>query len=517
MQWSQLAKEFVSDSGERALPDYPYFFDARVLWLSDFLREIAPHKVLVICRFKEKVVALHEALRRTSRAPVALFHEGLSLLSRDRNAAWFAQDGDSAQALLSSEIGSEGRNFQFAHHLVLFDLPLGGELLEQRIGRLYRIGQEHEVEIHVPYLPGSAQEMLFRFHHEGLDAFETSLPGAAAFDELGSRLSSLAAAHIVSGDPKEVPALPEELDAFLAETRRIKERVLEELAAGRDRLLELGSYRPAAAQSLIAEIRKWDEDVALDSFVADALGHLGVDLERISRRTFVFRQGPKLVVSTLPGLRADEVGMTSDRARATLEGELDFLTWDHPMVVGVLDLLLGDPSESASVALLPGLERGILLEAMFVLDTVAPPGLDVSRFLPPTPIRTVVDNRFSDATARFPASILEGRLRDGRKELRFRDLGFLEDLVPRMLEKVRSLAEKEAPGRIGVSLEEMRASLAVEVGRLRSLAEVNDHLDPKEVTGAETRMKRIEKAISAAELRLDSLRLIWLGLEPSRG
>jgi ATP-dependent helicase HepA len=515
-QWRQLAKEFVSDAGREALDEYPYHFDARVRWLSDFLREVAPQKALVICRYKEKVVALQEALRRTSTASVALFHEGLSLLSRDRNAAWFAEDRDSAQALLSSEIGSEGRNFQFAHHLVLFDLPLGGELLEQRIGRLYRIGQEHEVSIHVPYLPGSAQEMLFRFHHQGLGAFESSLPGAPAFDELGSRLLRLATAHVEGRDADYPPALPPDFDAFLAETRRVKERVLGELAEGRDRLLELGSYRPRAVESLVAEIRRWDEDRAIDSFVVDALDYLGMDLERISPRTFVFRQGTKLRVSTLPGLRADEVAMTSDRGRATREGELDFLTWDHPMVVGVLDVLLGDPSSSASVALLPGAEGAILLEAMFVLEAVAPPGLDVTRFLPPTPLLVVVDHRLADVTGRYPPSLLESRLQDGRKELRFRDLGFLETLVPRMLGKARSLAEQEAPRRIGASLDEARASLDVEVGRLRSLAEINDHLDPKEIKAAEARKHRTEKAIAAAELRLDSLRLIWLGLESSR-
>ncbi len=515
-QRSQLAKEFVSDAGQQPLADYPYFFDARALWLSDFLREVAPEKVLVICRFKDKVTALGEALRRVSPASVALFHEGLSLLSRDRNAAWFAEDRDSAQVLLSSEIGSEGRNFQFAHHLVLFDLPLGGELLEQRIGRLYRIGQEHEVSIHVPYLPGSAQEMLFRFHHEGLGAFETSLPGAAAFDELGSKLLRLAAAHGEDRDVDEAPAPPPDLDAFLAETRRVKERVLRELASGRDRLLELGSYRPRASESLMAEIQKWDSDETLDSFVVDALDYLGVDLERISPRTFVFRQGKKLRVSTLPGLRSDEVAMTSDRVRATREGELDFLTWDHPMVVGILDLLLGDPSSSASVALLPGNGRGILLEATFVLEAVAPPGLDVTRFLPPTPLRAVIDQRLADVTEAFPPSLLEGRLRDGRKELRFRDLGFLEALVPRMLGKARSLAKKEGKRRTGASLRETRERLEVEVGRLRSLAEVNDHVDRKEVAEAEALRKRTEKAVSAAELRLDSLRLIWLGLEPSR-
>jgi hypothetical protein len=83
-----------------------------------------------------------------------------------------------------------------------------------------------------------------------------------------------------------------------------------------------------------------------------------------------------------------------------------------------------------------------------------------------------------------------------------------------MLGKARSLAEKEAPRKIRASLEEMRESLAVEVGRLRSLAEVNDRVDPEEVKGAEARMKQIERAIGKAVLRLDSLRLIWLGLEP---
>ncbi|HJS74200.1 MAG TPA: RNA polymerase-associated protein RapA [Vicinamibacteria bacterium] len=507
--WEQLAKEFVSDTGEDALSDYPYFFDPRASWLAGFLRDIAPEKVLVICRFKEKASALAEALRRASRASVALFHEGLSLLSRDRNAAWFAKDVDSAQALLSSEIGSEGRNFQFAHHLVLFDLPLGGELLEQRIGRLYRIGQERPVSIHVPYLPGSPQEMLFRFHHEGLGAFETSLPGAPAFDTLGTELRTRALAAVEAGRPVS----PERFDVFLDEVRAARDGVLRELAAGRDRLLELGSFRPRRAESLIAEIRAWDVDETLESFVVDALDHLGVDLERVSPRTFVFRQGAKLSVASLPGLRSDEVGMTCDRERATREGELDFLTWDHPMVVGVMDLLLGGPSESAAVALLPGPLRGILLEAIFVLEATAPPGLDVSRFLPPTPLRVVVDHRLSDASSAFSSAALEGGLRDGRKELRYRDLGFLENLLPRMLDKARSFAEKQKPRRVEESLEELRAKLGAEVSRLRSLAEVNDHVDREEVAAAETRMARTGEAISKAAVRLDSLRLIWLGLD----
>ena len=99
----------------------------------------------------------------------ALFHEGLTLLQRDRNAAFFAEE-EGARILICSEIGSEGRNFQFAHHLVLFDLPTDPELLEQRIGRLDRIGQT-ATDPHPCALPaaGRRPRCWRAWYHEGLE------------------------------------------------------------------------------------------------------------------------------------------------------------------------------------------------------------------------------------------------------------------------------------------------------------------------------------------------------------
>lgn len=71
----------------------------------------------------------------------------MSILERDKAAAYFAQEEAGAQVLICSEIGSEGRNFQFANQLVMFDLPMNPDLLEQRIGRLDRIGQKRDIEI----------------------------------------------------------------------------------------------------------------------------------------------------------------------------------------------------------------------------------------------------------------------------------------------------------------------------------------------------------------------------------
>jgi ATP-dependent helicase HepA len=147
----------------------------------------------------------------------------MSLLERDKSAAYFADPDGGAQVMLCSEIGSEGRNFQFARHLVLFDLPLNPDLLEQRIGRLDRIGQKNVVQIHVPYLEETPQRTLIRWYHEGLDAFEHTCPtGRVVFDQVQDQLFTLLADNQSSDDAmtpllQQTRALHGELKAKLDE------------------------------------------------------------------------------------------------------------------------------------------------------------------------------------------------------------------------------------------------------------------------------------------------------------
>ncbi|MFP1558118.1 helicase-related protein [Escherichia coli] len=118
-------------------------FDPRVEWLMGYLTSHRSQKVLVICAPElATALQLEQVLREREGIRAAVFHEGMSIIERDRAAAWFARR-TRAQVLLCSEIGSEGRNFQFASHMVMFDLPFNPDLLEQRIGRLDGIGQAH--------------------------------------------------------------------------------------------------------------------------------------------------------------------------------------------------------------------------------------------------------------------------------------------------------------------------------------------------------------------------------------
>ena len=194
-EWlAHAQQEFAGDTGAgESIDKFNLNYDPRIAWLGRLLHELGDEKVLLICRSREKALAIEKAVGRQVPVKTAVFHEDLTLVQRDRNAAWFAEP-DGARLLICSEIGSEGRNFQFVHHLVLFDLPLNPELLEQRIGRLDRIGQTQTIHVHAPYLEGSPQEVLTRWYQQGLNAFESNLQGAnQLLRQFGEKVLALAA------------------------------------------------------------------------------------------------------------------------------------------------------------------------------------------------------------------------------------------------------------------------------------------------------------------------------------
>jgi ATP-dependent helicase HepA len=279
----ELADEFAADTrDQQGAVDYSRLLtDPRLAWLAALLRRVAPEKVLLICRSQKKVLAIHQALRRLVNVKAAIFHEALPLVQRDRNAAWFAEE-DGAQVLLASEIGSEGRNFQFAHHLVLYDLPPDPDLLEQRIGRLDRIGQSAEIHIHVPFVESSPHEVLARWFHEGLNGFEQNLRGGRQlFERFGERV------HDLAQDFHEThEQVRPELASLIDETRAAAATAAHRLEQGRDRLLELNSYRPAVAGQTVQAIAALDQDRALEEFLLTVFDHFHIPVEELAPRTY---------------------------------------------------------------------------------------------------------------------------------------------------------------------------------------------------------------------------------------
>ena len=492
-----LTKEWDTDEGGAWRPDLTE--DARVRWLADLLIALGEAKVLVICRTRLKAEALEAALRQRLTLKMALFHEGLSLVQRDRGAAWFAEERG-ARLLICSEIGSEGRNFQSAHHLVLFDLPLDPALLEQRIGRLDRIGQRADIQIHVPFVIGSPQEVLARWYHEGLNAFETQVQGAGELrTAFGERLQALARSPRVA-----------DLETLIADTRAAHHRIRERLAQGHDRLLELNACPAERVAALVREIQVQDGDPALEDFLLAALEQASIQVEEIAPRTYNLGSAGVLE-DAFPGLPPGGLTVTCDRARALAREDLQFLTWDHPLATGALDLVLGSEKGNSCFARWPDTVSALYLEAVYVIEVVAPPHLHADRFLPPTPIRVLVDHQRQDLSLELPRAAYAGALQETAATALLEQPGFRETLLPRMIATAQSLARQKLPERIARARKAMAARLGPEQARLEALQKINPAVRPEEINLLARQREELDQHLAKARLRLDGLRLIQRG------
>jgi len=467
----------------------------RVKWLVALLKKLKSEKLLLICRTRELAEKIHAQLQREIAVNAGLFHEGLTLLQRDRNAAYFAEE-DGARILICSEIGSEGRNFQFAHHLVLFDLPENPELLEQRIGRLDRIGQSATIRIQVPWTPGTASEVLARWYHEGLNAFQENVHGAAEIAGLvGDELQGLLTTFDAAG-----------LDRLIARSREERQRVGKKLERGYDRLLELNSSQPERATELARQIQAADADPAFEDFLVRLLDHFGVQVEELGSRTWLFRPG-QMLTEAFPALPEEGLSVTFDRSRALARDDLGFMTWDHPLVRSALDLLLTGETGNAAFGLWkePGAEA-ILLEVCAIVECVAPAALHVDRFLPARPLRVVVDHALQEMTD--DPALATAKLEKG-DVFRLLDRGAVKKkLLPAMLEKALSLAGEKMKNITASAAAAMGQRLDAEIERLEDLREINTHVTPEEIAAVREQRAALDAALRSAHLRLGAVRLI---------
>ncbi|QRN55775.1 RNA polymerase-associated protein RapA [Dyella caseinilytica] len=498
-----LLAEFHADL-QQPVPvlEVDYSNDPRIDTLVALLERYPQDKFLLICRSQAKVLALEEALRTRTGAGIARFHEGLGIIQRDRNAAYFAQ-ADGARLLICSEIGSEGRNFQFAHRLILWDLPLDPDLLEQRIGRLDRIGQKHDISIHIIAVANSAQHVLARWYDEGVDAFRTSpADGRELLRRFGEPLARLADEHARGDDLRD-----QELDVLLAETRASHEQMAELIRAGRDHLLELAASRDLHADELAQAFRREDDDPSRDAFQQRLLESFGIHAEELGGKV-VLLDPQYLSTDALPGFAEGPQSITFSRDVALSREDLPLLRLDHPMILAALDLALSSERGNAGFMVDDALPpRNALLQAVYVLECVAERSLDAERFLPTQPIVVTIDTKLTERANFQPGDASIRKAGDRTIEVaRYRK--FLAKLVPPMLEKAEAAAALRAQGSIADAVNEARDTLDAELARLRALQSINLSISEAEVTHVEEERSALLSALPQARLRLDAVRFV---------
>ena len=480
--------------------------DPRVAAAEQLLAEMREHKFLLICHERRSAEALETWLRVHRGIRSAVFHEGMSLLERDRAAAWFAEQESGAQLLVCSEIGSEGRNFQFASHLILFDLPDDPDLLEQRIGRLDRIGQGQIVHIHVPCAINSPQALLLRLYDEALGIF--SQPNAVA----GVVCRALAPLlHEALAEPANA-VLQERL---LAQAKALNEEEKVRAAQGRDRLLELNSCRGDAAASLLervtAQADMQGRGVDLGNFLHELFAAYGLEYEVSETGISQVKPSDDMLVEHFPEVPDEGLRFTLQRRLALHREDLPFVNWLHPLVLQSLDLVLQDDRGKATVVILrdkrlaPGT---LLMEAVYRPGLKVPPRYQPWRWLEFGSFRVVVDDRKRELSASLPQAWLDQRCSDpDRDELRALVRAKRSD-IERLHRLCLQVAQRRLAELMASASVRMTAALDAEVQRLEALRTINPMVSDAEIDFLREHATILAAAYADARAQPEALRLM---------
>lgn len=293
--------------------------DDRVRWLINKLKEWKTEKkrALIFVNDAARAQRLTEVLAQATLNTLFCFHEHMDTQQRDIELSLFKLS--SSPAMITSGAGSEGRNFQFCDVLVHFDLPRDPTVLEQRIGRLDRIGRTGDIPI-VYFIHDEPQGQLAAFY-EVLGLFEQASVGA-------SDLMHKVRVFLNSGDTSE-----EARDELIDEVLGHKES--EDVA-----WLFPDSHQKEQDAEIMGQV-PWDLDELIERFCTDAATRVGLDLvEKDKESTYSFEYGSNVVVDSIPGLAPEAHFLgTFDREEAIRSQELDLFSYGHVVVEGLLSEL----------------------------------------------------------------------------------------------------------------------------------------------------------------------------------
>ena len=477
--------------------------DPRVAWLEEFFKQHRQDKVLVICAAADTAVDLEHHLHLNVGIRSAAFYEDLSIVERDRAAAYFADEEAGAQALICSEIGSEGRNFQFAHHLVLFDLPLNPDLLEQRIGRLDRIGQTSDVEIHVPYVQDGAQAALFEWYDQGMNAFCHSFSaGAAVVERFGAHLQPF-----LQGQMSD----PDAFARLLADTAAFTEALRQALQQGRDALLELNSCKPETARQVIAAIEEEEQAEEITAYIEQACEVFGVDPEFHSEHSLILKPTEQMMLHSFPYVGEDGLTVTFDRDKALVREDMEFITWESPMTAEVMDMVVGSDIGNTNISTidLKVLPPGTLLvEGFYAMRCSAPRKYQIGRFLPDTVVRVLRDSTGRDLTEIIKHEQLNKLCSKIRRSARTAIVKEIRAALGEILDSVDQQAQAMNKPLIEAAEQRVQQLVGGELQRLRDLAQINPSIREVELEFLEQQQQLALEYIRQAALEPQAIRVI---------
>jgi ATP-dependent helicase HepA len=468
--------------------------EEKLNWLKEFIKQHDNEKSLLITHNREEVLELKEWLYRKTGIDCPVFHEDMTLVERDRAAAYFADAEEGAPLLLCSEIGSEGRNFQFCHRLVCWDLPEHPDVLEQRIGRLDRIGQNQDIEIHICIDSTDAEQRL-HWYHDVLSSVEQINPAAGVIHDKWYQ------AYLENQEEAEPSAVCE------------LSILLEKLEKGRDRLLEINSCRQPQADTLVKKIQQVEADNNPQVLLENITDVLNLHYEQLDMTRFRLVPSDHMLVPMIPGIPIEGCDITFDRKTATAREDIEFVTWDHPLMQGLAEMIAISDLGVASVGLLPNksLKPGMLfVEALFSLSMQSTYAKQAQPYLTESGLRVVVtDKNPSNLSKALPSAQLNQLVETASKQICKTVVGDYRQIISSLAEQAEALAASEMGAIIDESVAQCQERANLEVLRIKQLQQRNEAITDADVKALEQGYNNVKTAmLTSCKPIISAIRLL---------
>lgn len=331
---------------DRNIPDTKFARFREIL--DDHRSRNRKSRIVVFSYFRKTLEYLQRELAR-SNIPAVVIHGEIPMEERLRRIGEF-RDSGVINVLLSSEVGAEGIDLQFSNVLINYDLPWNPMKIEQRIGRLDRLGQQSEKITIINFaVSGTIEEKILTKLYDRIEIFKHSLGDLEPI--LGKMIQELTS-DLLSQQltAEEIESRIEQTQRAILQKRQLENELVEESAVlfgSSDYILEqIGRAR---------KLGRWITPEDLKGFVDDFFNHyypgvivewdspqpglLSIGLPNYVRQDlhqFCKNQAPVLTTElTRPGLRNCTLAFRNDAVEASQRVEL--LTHFHPLIQWIVD------------------------------------------------------------------------------------------------------------------------------------------------------------------------------------
>jgi len=345
-----LAKEVEKSEIETKLSELKKLMDEEKL-------QQTKTKLLLFTESRDTLDYLVEKLKRWGYS-VTYIHGGMNLDARIKAEADFR---NRTQIMVSTEAGGEGINLQFCWLMVNYDIPWNPNRLEQRMGRIHRYGQQHEVHIYNMITTDTIEGKIYSTVFQKLTRIKDSLGSDRVFDLIGEVLFGKSLKDLIMNaiaNPRTMDDILKDFERIADEeaVNRVKEASLEALATKHIDLTRiLGEQRRARENRLIPEY--------VEEFFKRAAEVLGIRIEkredlsasqtrqagglwRIVSVPFEIRDQPYEFKMKFGEVQREYVKISFDKEKA-FKTQAEFVAMGHPLLEAVVDTILARYAQSA--------------------------------------------------------------------------------------------------------------------------------------------------------------------------